>query len=347
MTALTFAVTGLNATDNPAPGVAVIRALRDAYPLCRIVALSYDPLDSGNHMPGVADAVYLMPFPSQGTDVLKERILAIHGEQRIDVLIPTLDAELLVFIKMETDLRAHGIRTFLPTLKGLELRSKAKFAALKDDLGISVPHSVTVTDAAVIAELHEQFTYPLVVKGQFYDAYISHTPMEAEGHFHKIRAKWGLPVVVQEFIAGEEYDVVCVGDGKGALMGSVAMRKMLLTDKGKAWAGITIRDPKLHAFVVDAMAKLRWRGPCELEVMKSHSGDFYLIEVNPRFPAWVYLSVGAGRNLPQMVAQLAMDEPVSPLPPAEAGVLFVRYSYDQICSLSDFEALSTRGALQR
>ena len=44
---LTVAVTGLNATDNPGPGVAVIRALRDADPAIRIIGLAYDALDPG------------------------------------------------------------------------------------------------------------------------------------------------------------------------------------------------------------------------------------------------------------------------------------------------------------
>jgi hypothetical protein len=45
---LCIAVTGLNATDNPAPGVGVIRALRlNAAPGERFVGLAYDALDPG------------------------------------------------------------------------------------------------------------------------------------------------------------------------------------------------------------------------------------------------------------------------------------------------------------
>ena len=48
MEPMTVAVTGLNATDNPAPGVPVIRAVRaGAGERCRIIGLAYDPLDPG------------------------------------------------------------------------------------------------------------------------------------------------------------------------------------------------------------------------------------------------------------------------------------------------------------
>ena len=44
---ITIAVTGLNATDNPAPGVGVLRALRESGPKDRLVGLAYDALDPG------------------------------------------------------------------------------------------------------------------------------------------------------------------------------------------------------------------------------------------------------------------------------------------------------------
>jgi len=346
---LTIAVTGLNATDNPAPGVPLIRSIRHhAGDSCYIIGLSYDPLDPGNYMEGIADAVYLMPYPSQGTEILMERIQHIHRRNPIDVLIPTLDAELPAYLKLSRELESLGIRTFLPTEQQLRLRSKAKFNDLKIDLGINVPESIAINESTEIRRLDSKFKFPVMVKGQFYDAFIAYTSTEVEAHFHRIRSKWGVPVVIQEFIVGEEYDVAAVGDGKGGLVGAVPMRKMQLTDKGKAWGGITIREPKLNDFIADVMQKLRWRGPCEFEIMKApRNGEYFLLEINPRFPAWLYLAVGAGRNLGWAAVMLALGEKVGPMPPPEPGVMFLRHSHDQICHLSDFESLTTRGEFHR
>jgi len=353
---LTVAVTGMNATDNPAPGVPVIRAIRAACPDCRIVGLAYDVLDPGNFMEGVADHVYLMPYPSQGAGVLFERLQEIHRQTPLDVILPTLDSELAAYIKLLPRLGELGIRTFLPTEDMLRLRAKDRLNALRDERGIPTPKAVTITEPGQISSLDDKLRFPVMVKGQFYDAALAASPMEVHAHFERIRAKWGLPIIVQEFVSGEEYDVVAVGDGEGGLVGSVAMRKMQLTDKGKAWGGITIADPELDAFVRDAVAAIGWRGPCELEVMRaaapadasgSGAGPLYLIEINPRFPAWVYLSVGAGRNLPWATVQLALGQAVQPMEPAPAGVMFLRHSFDQICSLEDYQSLVTRGALHR
>lgn len=346
MSTLRIAVTGLNATDNPAPGVPVIRALRAACSNCEIVGLAYDALDPGNYMKGVADHIYLMPYPSQGADVLLDRLKYVHERTPIDVLLPTLDAELPAYLKLQPQLRELGIRMFVPSEEQLRLRSKARLRELHDKHGIEVPRSVALTDSGPIHRLDQELKFPVMVKGQFYDALIAYSPMEVEAAFQRLRAKWGVPVVVQEFVAGEELDVVAVGDGRGGLVGAVAMRKMQLTDKGKAWGGITINDRRLSAFVEKTMAALRWRGPCEIEVMKSHdSGKLYLLEINPRFPAWVFLAVGAGRNLPWATVQLALEQEVAPMPPAPAGIMFLRHSFDQICDLADYQALTTHGEL--
>ncbi|MCB1154829.1 MAG: ATP-grasp domain-containing protein [Deltaproteobacteria bacterium] len=345
---LTIAVTGLNATDNPGPGVPVIRAIREgALGDCRIVGLAYDALDPGIFMDQVADEVYLMPYPSQGMTAVFERLAYIHERTPIDVLIPCLDAELPAYVRMADQLREMGIRMFIPDEGQLGLRSKANFPKLRNDLKIVTPETFTVTSPTQLANLDENLKYPVMVKGQFYDAHIAYSRMDVERLFYQVRAQWGAPVIVQEYVDGEEFCVTALGDGQGGLVGSVAMRKMQLTDKGKAWGGITIRDAKLDAFVRDTMAKLKWRGPCEMEVMRAKGGKLYLLEINPRFPAWVYLTVGAGRNLPWATVQLAMGESLAPFDPAAPGVMFLRHSFDRICRLSDFETLQMTGEIHR
>ena len=92
---LCIGVTGLNATDNPAPGVGVIRALRSsALPGERFVGLAYDALDPGIYAPELIPDVFLLPYPSQGLQPFLARLRAIQERIGLDVIIPTLDAEL-------------------------------------------------------------------------------------------------------------------------------------------------------------------------------------------------------------------------------------------------------------
>jgi carbamoyl-phosphate synthase large subunit len=164
-------------------------------------------------------------------------------------------------------------------------------------------------------------------------------------HFNKISAKWGLPVIIQEFIRGTEVNVVALGDGEGNTIAAVPMRKQYITDKGKAWSGITLGDKKLLKITADLIKANKWKGGMELEMIKTNEGEYYLIEINPRIPAWVYLAVGAGQNIPEALVLMAMGEKIEPLKSYEIGKMFIRYSYDLIGNISDFEELSINGEL--
>lgn len=344
---ITIAVTGINATDNPGPGVPVIRAIRAAEDFSgRIIGLAYDQLDPGIYMDDICDDVYLFPYPSEGSKAALERLKEIHERTPIDVIIPSLDSELSSFLKMKPELDKLGIHSCLPSEAGLKLRSKALFSELAEQYDIRVPNSRAISDLRSINDLKDDFDFPVMIKGQFYEAYIAYSPLEAESHFRRISAKWGLPVIVQEFIRGEEYDVVALGDGEGGIIGAVPMRKMQLTDKGKAWGGVTVSEPKMDKFVRKVMKKLKWRGPCELEIMKgSKDGEYSLLEINPRFPAWTYLSVGAGQNLPWATVRLALGEQVEPFVEYGVGTMFLRHSVDMVYPLAMYQAMTMEGEL--
>ena len=344
---LTIAVTGMNATDNPAPGVGVMRALREGNTGDRLVGLAYDALDPGVYAESLVREVFMIPYPSQGIDAFLSRIAYVHEKVGLDVIIPTLDAELPSFIELAPELRRMGIGMLLPTREQLDLRSKVNLFGLGMKAGIRVPETAVISDEAEIYRAHEKVPYPFYVKGVFYGATLATCADEAIAAFHKVVAQWGVPVILQTRVPGEELDVVGVGDGAGGLVGAVPMKKMMITDKGKGWAGITVKDPGLMAVARDFVAATRWRGPFEVEVMRDDKGHYHLIEVNPRFPAWVYLSAGAGVNLPRMVAALAAGEPVQACGDYEVGAMFVRISLDQVVSFRDFQRMVTLGEVVR
>ncbi len=343
-----IAVTGLNATDNPGPGVSVIRSLRHHPDFRgRIVGLAYDALEPGIYAPDLLDDVFLIPYPSQGINALRQRLAKIRDRIGITMVIPTLDAELPVFIALSKELKTMGIGSFLPTREQLDQRAKANLSKLGDDTGLPVAEGVVVTDLQRLAKQAEAFGYPVVVKGPFYGATIARSFNEAAIAFHRSVAEWGYPVIVQRFVAGQEFCVLAVGDGQGGLIGAVPMRKQTITDKGKGWAGIAIKDPALSQLAVDFMRVTNWRGPCELEVLRDQSGGLHLVEINPRLPAWSYLSAGAGMNLPLAVARLAAGQKVAPLTEYKVGTMFVRIAIDQIATLDDLRQISTTGEIVR
>ncbi len=343
---LNIAVTGLNNTDNPGPGIPVVRGIRDCKDFeVRITGLAYDNLEPGIYMRELIDKAYQIPFPSAGSDALLERIRYIHSLEKIDVLIPNFDAELYTFMKAEKDLLSMGIHTFLPTIAQFEERHKAYLPEFGKKYDILVPRSKSITTTADIYALRQEFSYPLLVKGKYYEAYVAYNEEQVISYFNKINVKWGLPIIIQEYVKGTEVNVVALGDGQGNTIGAVPMRKQYITDKGKAWGGITLADEQMLELTRELIRKTRWRGGMEMEMIKTAGNRYYVIEINPRIPAWVYLAVGAGQNLPAALVKLALGETVTPYNTYQTGKMFIRYSFDMIGDISQFEQFSIRGEI--
>lgn len=342
-----IAVTGLNATDNPGPGVPVIRSIKDAKDFSgSIVGFAYDSLDPGIYMEGLVEKSYIIPYPSGGLEALFSRIEQIHDKERLDLIIPTLDSELYGFVKLQPKLSHLGIKLFLPTLEQLNIRAKDNLFKFCQANQIKVPQNLIVGSFHDLYSLSSKIKYPAVVKGIFYDAYIVNNFDEAVHAFNKITAKWGYPIIIQEYLKGDEFNVVGLGDGTGRTVGAVSMRKLYITEKGKGWAGITIDDKNLIELSKKIIEKTKWKSGLELEFIKSsETGEYFLLEINPRFPAWVYLAPSAGQNLPYALVKLAFGETVETFSSFKVGTIFVRSSWDLITDIKFFEQIAANGEI--
>jgi len=340
---LVVGVTGINACDNPAPGIGVARSLKEITDMeISIAGLAYDAMEPGIYMDWNVDRSFLIPYPSAGHQALLARLLYIKESYGLDVVIPTLDSELPFFIKCRDELAEHGIATFIPTEAQFQMRAKEKLAEIAEQAGIQAPQQAVVTSYEELSNAIHQIGLPVMVKGSLYKAYRANTVEDAMSCFAKIVSQWGYPVIVQQAVYGEEMNVIGVGDGEGHAPGLVAMKKMSTTELGKIWTGVTVQHPALLECTQRFIAATHWQGAFEMECIVD--GDkIYLIEINPRFPAWVYFATGVGVNLPQMLLQRALGKSVSEAHDYPAGKLFIRYTGEQICDLDRFQNMVTLG----
>jgi carbamoyl-phosphate synthase large subunit len=342
---VTVAVTGLHRGDNPQPGSAVIRSLRRLVPDLRVVGLSYDPLESGlySHDIDRVDSAYLLPFPMKGPDTLLERILHIHKREKLQVLIPCLDSELSNFMTIYPELKDRGIAAMLPPRAAFDKRAKenlAKFCERNDVVG---PKTFASYDANKLAQYAEEIGYPVYVKGKYYEAWLVHTRVDLVQKYEKIARLWGLPVLVQEALIGDEYDVLGLADDAGEIIGQCAIRKMLRTLNGKGFGGIVVNDPDLMRTARHVIETLRWSGPFEAEFLKTHGRPHSLFEINPRFPAWVDFPSQIGCNLPVRLLEMLLGKKPTKLERCDAGRMFIRHSVDLVGDIAELAKLSSDG----
>ncbi len=340
---LSIGVSGINAVDNPGPGVPVARSLKeDAGLRAHIIGLAYDAMEPGLYMDWVVDKSFLLPYPSGDGEGLFKRLLDIRQRQGLDLVIPNLDAELPFYIQHADALAAQGIRTFLPTLEQFKLRGKDRLQDIADRIGLDLPRTRVIHSLGQLMTAVDELGLPVMVKGSLYKAHRCATLPEAVSHFHQLVAEWGYPIIVQQVVAGDELNVVGLGDGEGGSLGQVAIKKLSVTALGKIWTGVTVHHAGMLAATERFIREFHWRGPFELECMVQ--GDrVHLIEVNPRFPAWVYFATGVGLNLPARLARRCLGQPTPATSEYAAGKLFVRYTYEVVTDLDVFQKAVTRG----
>jgi len=341
-----IAITGLARGENPQPGGALVRSIRRAWPKAMIVGLVYDAQESGIYAEDRPDVVFTIPYPSSGQKMLLDRLDSIREQVPYDILLPTLDAEIEPLLGMESDLLERGVVTIIPSPESFHARSKQNLSKLCDACNVLTPNTEVAYDVLMVVAAVKDVGFPAFVKGPYYDAYRVFGVDDLVARSRGLLAEWGGPLLVQEALDGVEFNVLAIGDGEGGVLASCSVRKTVMSSKGKGYGGVTVCDPVLQGQCERLISELQWRGPLELEFLCDRSsGDFYLLEINPRFPAWADVPSAIGVNMAELVVRQAMGESVQPQDACPAGHFFLRHNVDLVGSVEDFGELLSMGTL--
>ena len=342
------AVTGTSTFDVVNPGLGVARALRKAQEVKRIYGLPYGTLESGAYQPSLYDEVFRLP-DSGSLEALSHRIEEIHKTHPFDVLVPCLDGELPLFIKMRKKLDELGVRYLLPDQKAFERRSKKQLFSgkLREDWGeFSIPQSRFAKSEAETLKAIAAVGLPAVVKGPLFMCYPAHSLKEARWAWQNLAGAGWREVIVQRKITGAHYATSVVCDRDHKVVSALTIKKLMTCQRGSTWNAVRVKMPALEADFSRFLHSIGWTGPGEGEFIRDDVTDrFYLIEVNPRFTGWVFYSAALGCNQPRAAVRAAMGQPVDE-PVFSDDVAFVRRMTEFPMRPSQLAALATKGYLR-
>ena len=57
------------------------------------------------------------------------------------------------------------------------------------------------------------------------------------------------------------------------------MRKQYITDKGKAWGGVSIANDKILEITNNFIRSTKWKGPFECDLMKNSENELKILEL--------------------------------------------------------------------
>jgi carbamoyl-phosphate synthase large subunit len=149
---------------------------------------------------------------------------------------------------------------------------------------------------------------------------------------------------VQPFISGKFFAVASVFGRDHRPLTSMTVKKLAICERGSTWSAIRVANPRLEADCNRLLSEIDWVGPAEAEFIRDELRDrYYLIEVNPRFTAWIYFSACLETNHPHIAVRAAMGESVEAIDNGNTDLVFLRANHELPVKATSLAAISTKG----
>jgi diaminopimelate decarboxylase len=301
---------GLYCGGNPQPGVGIVRSLRSSYPTATLVGVEYSNRVSGIHWSDIDDLWMQRPWDEIDLDSYGRRVREVLDGGALWISGSDLEAMWLA------SLFPSGHRNLLaPPIGALRRITKPAVEAAKD-LPVRIPTFISTDrsdwDLHAFCRAHD---WRVWLKGPYYDAARTPTWDVFEAARSALSKVWSTDrLFLQAHVGGYEESVMLAAY-QGELLDCVSMRKRDITPEGKTWAGDVSEVPEEVLTPLRRMVRdLNWTGGGELEMVRDARGQLWLLEMNPRFPAWVHGATIAGHNLPGLLVQAATGVPAQPAP---------------------------------
>jgi diaminopimelate decarboxylase len=289
----TVFISGLYSGPSPSAGLGVARSLRAAFPSARLVGVDYWAGSSGLHHE-VFDSTWLKP----PWDLIEEDLYAKEVQEELDrgaLWIPTLDLEVAWLART---LPSHPL-LLAPCEKAL-LPSRKPRPSVAEILPFEIAPSLDLcaSDEEIYAFCRAH-SWRVWIKGPYHEAVPVGDWRQLEHARTWMKDGWQTDrLSLQVHVRGYE-ESICLAAYEGQLCDALYMRKRITTPEGKTWAGHVGELPaRLLGSIEAAVRSIGWTGGAEIELLRDVDGRLWLLEWNPRFPAWVHGATLAGRNLP-------------------------------------------------
>lgn len=263
---------------------------------------------------------YMLPPVVSEEDKYISELISIVEEEKIDVLLPGYDYDVLAISK---NLHKIGekVSVLLPPYEKVEKAHNTWHSIeIVKDAGIPHPKCWRFESEEEIKA--SDFEFPLFVKpGKSMGgrgAYRVNSPSELIYRYRKVKEDYENPII-QEVIPGEVGSMHVVGllyDKEGQINSSFVCHS-LRTNFSWGGGGV-VGEPVENERLVNYAQKIvrsmgGWKGPINMEFMidpRDEKPKF--IEINPRIWGYNYVATVNGINFPKRIVDICLDREVPP-----------------------------------
>lgn len=226
-------------------------------------------------------------------------LLSLCATQSVDLLVPTIDTELLPLSENLDRFREAGIWVSVGDAAFVQMaRDKMATARMLGALDIATPATFSLAD---VREDPGRHSWPMILKPNHGSAGRLISVVTSADEFPAIEPE---PLIVQQLLSGPEYTVNMFFDRSGTLR-TVVPHRRVRTRAGEVEKGVTERQ--------DAICRLGWklgralegvRGVICFQAILTEEGPF-VFEINARFGGGYPLAHAAGAEFARWLLEEA------------------------------------------
>ncbi len=308
-------------------GISVLRGIADD-PL-DVYSADIDPFAAGLYLVAPERRVML---PRGDSPRFVGAVMDVCREHAIDVLVPTVDSELLPVAEARGEFEAAGVALVNPSAETLRMCLDKWALHQRCEGVVRVPASAVVDgdfDPALI-EL------PVIVKPRSGSGSRGIRLISDRDELAAV-ARDGTQLV-QEHLPGPEHSLDVLARRDGRVL-AVVPRERLKVDSGIAVTARVTRDEQLESFGRTVAERIGLVGVGNVQVKQAAGGEPALLEVNPRFPGSMPLTIAAGVNMPALAVREALGQPMPDDPIEFRPLAMVRLLEDRFLDFGEIATL--------
>lgn len=241
----------------------------------------------------------------------------------IDVLLPVSFAAVMQVARVRHELEKH-VRIPLADDHALSIAgNKDQTLRYAEKTGIRIPRTWYPRTESDVAAIAQELTYPAVIKGSEESGFVRYANSSGE-LVEKFRVIEQYNPVIQEYIPGEGYGFFALynhGEPRAFFMHQ-RIREYPVTG-GPSAVAKSIFNPALRDCGMHLLGSLKWHGVAMVEFKRDErTGEFVLMEINPKFWGSLGLSIAAGVDFPTLACTMATEGDIAPVFTYKTGVKY-------------------------
>jgi carbamoyl-phosphate synthase large subunit len=265
-----------------------------------LLAADMDPWAAGLYLVAPPARTLVPPGADPG---YPRALLRTCAELRVDILIPTCDAELEPLAAARDALAAAGTELLLAPAGALSLILDKLSLAGHCTGVVRVPR----TEPFGADVDPRSWSYPVVVKPRRGSGSRGVVIVDSPAALDRIERSQKL--MIQEYLPGQEYSIDVLADAGGRVLAAVP-RVRERVDSGVSVAGRTVHDDQLEQFGRRVALATGLTYVANVQCKRDQSGCPALLEVNPRVPGTLGLTIASGVDMPRIAVDSLLGRPV-------------------------------------